>query len=402
MIERGVSIIKKKKPFLRRIFVLAGIVIFGLATVITFSANNHRSGPLALVNGMLIDGTGADPIPRATLIVKNGKITAAGKTGEVVIPKDATIIDISNKTVLPGFINAHVHGAFNPARLAEWAQSGVTSVRDMSANGKTIAEIKKLRNQLDRPDCARLFSAGLMIGVLGGYGCLYVTSSEDARAKVLKLIDAGVDAIKVSLEDGYAGRSGLPKLSSEELRVIIETAHERDKRVTIHITQAQYLEQAVTAGVDEMAHISWDPIPIDVLKRMVRANIYMVPTFTIFRYYNAPVDQCILNLHNFIQAGGRVALGNDTGGLEGYEPGMPMFEIECMQKAGMTPMEIIVSATRNGAYVCDQAENLGTLEKGKIADLFVVDGNPLQDMNVLRKVTLVLKEGKIIRDRINK
>ncbi len=396
------NIFKFGRQFFKGCFLLAGMAICGLMATTVFSKINSRSNPLALVNGFLIDGTGAAPISHAVVLIEDGKVAAVGRNGEVAIPKNAKVIDVSDHTIMPGFINAHVHGAFNAGRLAEWAQSGVTSVRDMSANGKTIDDIKNFRNNLNRSDCARLFTAGFMITVPGGYGCLPVTSPEDARKKVTMLINAGVDAIKISLEDGYAGRSGLAKLSPEELREIITTAHKRGKRVTIHITQAQYLKQAVEAGVDEIAHIACDPIPMDVLQRMARENIYMIPTFTIFRHYGAPIDQCVNNLRQFIQAGGRVALGNDTGGFEGYDPAMPMYEFECMQKAGMTPMDIIVAATRNGAYVCNQAGTLGTLEGGKNADVLVVEGDPLQDLNALRKVRLVVKEGKIIRNRLNK
>jgi imidazolonepropionase-like amidohydrolase len=393
----------RKQTLFRGCLIMSGILMLGLMATVILSETNLQCGPLALVNGFLIDGTGTAPVSHAAIVVKGGKVIAVGKKGQVLIPNNARVIDISGNTIMPGFINAHVHGAFNAARLAEWAQTGVTSVRDMSANGHSIDSIKSFRDSvINRSDCARLFTAGLMIGVPGGYGCLYITSPEDAREKVTALINAGVDAIKISLEDGYAGTSGLPMLSPEELRAIIDTAHERGKRVTVHITQARYLQQAVEAGVDEIAHLAYDPIPAAVLEMMVRKKIDLIPTFTIFRYYGAPIDTCIANLHNFIKAGGRVALGNDIGGPPmGYEPGIPMYEIECMQKAGMTPMEIIVAATRNGAHVCDQERVLGTLERGKIADILVVEGNPLQDLNALRNIRLVMKDGTVIRNQIS-
>ncbi|MCL6591112.1 MAG: amidohydrolase family protein [Firmicutes bacterium] len=396
-IQNMTTALKKR---LRRLFFLLGISVLGLSSVTGFSQSKPQAGPLALINGTLIDGTGAAPILHAALVIENGKVLAAGKMEQITIPKDAKVINVKNNTIMPGFFNAHVHGAFNAERLKEWAQAGVTSVRDMSANIGSVNEIKNLRKNLDRPDCARLYTTGPIITTVGGYGGLPVASPEDGRKKTLMLINAGVDAIKISLEDGYAGASGLPKLSQDELRAIISTAHKLGKRVTVHITQARYLKQAVAAGVDEIAHIAYDPVPDEVLQTMARKNIYLIPTFTIFRHYNAPIENCIANLQKFIKAGGRVALGNDTGGFEGYEPGMPMYEIECMQKAGMTPMEIIVAATRNGAYVCNQADTLGTLKAGMTADLWVAQGNPLEDLNVFSKALLVIKGGKIVINKL--
>jgi imidazolonepropionase-like amidohydrolase len=124
---------------------------------------------------------------------------------------------------------------------------------------------------------------------------------------------------------------------------------------------------------------------------MIEADVSWVPTF------EAMDGQGMDNLRRFVEAGGRVALGNDAGYLAGLEIGMPLEEIEWMQTAGLTPMQIIVAATRDAAYVCRRQDVLGTLEVGKFADVLVVDGNPLEDLQALTNVRLVVHGGVIIR-----
>jgi imidazolonepropionase-like amidohydrolase len=383
-----------------------GWIFMTLFTGLTIFANAQQNNPIALVDGILIDGTGAKPIEHSVVIIKGDKIVEVGTVGHVSIPDNAKIIELNGASVLPGFINAHVHDSFNPDKLSTWAIHGVTSVRDMAIHIKSIDEIIKtlaLRSgELNKPTYARLFSAGPMIGVPGGYGgYIEISSPEEAINTVKRLIEGGADAIKISLEDGFAGQHNLPKLTPEEIKAIVHTAHSFGKRVTLHVTQAKYLEQGINLGVDEIAHIPWDSIPMPVIRSMIEKNIYLVPTFTVFRNYGAPIQRCISNLHNFVKAGGQVILGNDfDGGIGTFESGIPMYEIECMKKAGMTPMEIIVSSTRNGAYACDQLKNIGTIEAGKFADILIVKDNPLIDMNALADIRAVIKNGNIIVDHI--
>lgn len=151
------------------------------------------------------------------------------------------------------------------------------------------------------------------------------------------------------------------------------------------------------AGVDDIAHSSYDLIPYDILQRMVDEDVIMIPTFTVFRNYGGELSGCILNLKNFVKAGGLVALGNDFGGGPGdFELGIPMFEIEMMALADMTPMQIIQAATYNAAITVGQEAQIGTLEKGKIADILVVEGDPLADLQVLTNIRLVIHNGTII------
>jgi imidazolonepropionase-like amidohydrolase len=355
---------------------------------------------VAIVNGTLIDGTGAEPIPDAVLLLSGERIQAVGRSGAVKVPKGAQVIDARGGTILPGFINAHVHFAYDEANLQAWAQGGVTTVRDEEIiSSDTLEKLMADRKAWAAdPKFARLVSAGYMMTAPDGYGNLFVGSPEEARAKVNEELDAGVDQIKISMEDGYAGNSGLPKLTGEEIAAIIAAAHERGTKVSGHITQAAYLQILVDAGVDDIAHLAYDPAPDSVWGEMVAKDIYLVPTFTVFRNYGAPSTYLLDNLRAFVQAGGKVALGNDFGGGPGeFEPGIPMYEIEMMGKAGMTPMQIIVAATRNAAHVAGIEEELGTLQTGRIADVIIVEGDPLQDIRALEKVWLVIHNGVTIR-----
>jgi len=364
-----------------------------------------QAADLALVNATLIDGTGADPLAEAVVLIQGDRIGAVGPRGTINFAPETQTIDLQGATILPGFINAHVHFAYDERSLETWALAGVTTVRDEGIiSSRPLADLLAFRDKTRAdPKYARLVSAGYMTTVPGGYGDLFVSSPEDARQKMTEELDAGVDLLKISLEDGYAGRSGLPKLTGEEIAAIVAVAHERGTRVSGHLTQGAYLEQMVNAGVDDVAHIPYDFIGPEVLKSMVARDIYFTPTFTVFRNYGAPVSQCVANLRKFLELGGHAALGNDYGGGPGdFEQGIPMYEIEQMTKAGMTPMEIIVASTLNAAHVSNLEKELGTLEPGKIADILVVSGNPLDNLQVLQKVRLVIHQGVVIRDEPGK
>jgi imidazolonepropionase-like amidohydrolase len=374
----------------------------------TIEPGTLTSETIALVSGTLIDGTGADPVPDAVVLIVGDRIVAAGPRAQVSIPSGAIVVDIRGAVILPGFINAHVHNGFEASNLRAWAQAGVTTVRDMEIISSTpsLAELSAMmslrRTTLNAPEHARLVSIGYMITVPGGYGRTYISSPDEARRRVEELLNLGADVIKLSLETGYAGVSNLPLLSPEMVAAIVATAHEGGKPVAGHVTQARFLEQIFEAGVDAAAHMPYDRIPDELISRMVASGFIIVPTLTVLEYYGA-LSGTSENLQRFVAAGGLVALGNDhtstpPAGFEYlWELGMPMHEITRMRQAGMTPMQIIVAATRNASRVCGLERELGTVEPGKIADILVVNGDPLGDLSSLTKVRLVIHNGVIIR-----
>lgn len=360
---------------------------------------------LALINGTLIDGTGATAVRNAVLAIgTDGKIVAVGRRGDAPIPAETTVIDVEGATILPGFINAHVHDAYSAANLEAWAAAGVTTVRDEAINsqGVSLADLIARRNsEWNQPRHARLISAGWMITAPGGYGRLAVASAEEARQRVAEELDAGADLIKVAVEDGIAGRTDLPVLSGETLAAAVAAAHERGKRVSAHITDARFLQTVVAAGIDDAAHATWDPVSDALFREMISRRIAMVPTLTVFDAYNS-LTGAQANVRRFAALGGEIALGSDytdipQNNFPHFELGMPMHEIQCLAGAGLSAMQIIVAATRNAARVCGLGEELGTLEAGKTADVLVVDGDPLRSLAALTDVRLVIHLGEIIR-----
>jgi len=394
----------------RRFLKLSSATAAGL--LIGFKSAQGADAPLCLINGLLIDGTGADAIPDAAVLIQSGRILAAGSRSQVMVPSNAKIVDVQGATILPGFINAHVHDAFSISKLKAWAQGGVTTVRDLGAFGPYTPVRFEVRNTFRaNPQFARLFAVGSFINVKGGYPKAFwhiypveITSPEEARQAVNRLIDDGADVIKTVMESGYAyGESGWPLLSPEEAKALVDAAHKRGKTVTVHVTSARDLPRALDAGVDEIAHMVVDTLSDKLISRVVEAGIRWVPTLELWQgvsrvYHVSHGSMAIKNLAQFVKAGGEVVLGTDYAGapMVNFDLGMPIHEIEWMQEAGMTPMQIIVAATRNGARSCDMVNELGTLEPGKLADVLVVDGNPLADVHALTKVRLVLREGKSI------
>jgi imidazolonepropionase-like amidohydrolase len=367
----------------------------------TSSAAPQSAAPkptLAVVNGTLLDGTGAAAVPDAVVLIAGDRIIAAGPAATLAVPAGVKTIDAGGGTIMPGFINAHVHFAFDEANLKAWAQGGVTTVRDESSLPAQIDGLKAFRAQIEKnPGDARLISSGSMLGVPGGYGQRFVNSVDEARAAVLDELDKGVDGVKISMETGYANTHGLPVMPDDQIKAIVDTAHAHGLYVSGHITIGHYLQPMLDAGVDDVAHLPTDPAPVTALQNMVDRGVYITPTFTVFRNYGAALGTAENNLSQFVKLGGKVALGNDYGGGPGtFELGIPMFEIEEMTLAGMTPMQIIVASTSNAAHVIRMSDSLGTLAAGKLADVLIVNGDPLTDLKALAAIRCVVHGGTVI------
>jgi imidazolonepropionase-like amidohydrolase len=360
---------------------------------------------IALVNGTLIDGTGAAPTRDAAVVIQKGRIVAVGARSQVKIPVDAKIVDVQGATILPGFINAHVHQGFSASNLKAWAQAGVTTVRDLGAfsSGDLFANRDALlKDNLN----ARLVVAGPMITVPGGYPIvpwggtgLTVTSPEDASAKTKRLLDDGADVIKIALDSGGSFRMNIPILSAKETSAIVQTAHARGGWVSAHVLRTDDLARALDADVDDIAHMVEDSLPDQLAARVVKDEVYWTPTLELWKRVGQQTDRrAVANLSRFVKAGGKVALGTDYAGYNAvFDLGMPVTEIELLREAGMTPMQIIVAATSNAARVCNLDHELGTLAPGKIADVLIVDGDPLADLGSLTRVRMVIHNGVIIR-----
>ena len=385
-------------PFFWGVFPAEGIITPAIAFIKGKLGLRKSLPDLTLVNGVVIDGTGSAAIVDATVVIRHGLIEAVGR--DVAACIDTEIIDLQGRTILPGFFNTHVHRAFKADVLRAWAQEGVTTVRDLGANLRMDQFARRDRlMQYNRH--ARLISVGPMISTVGGYGTLKVSSPEHARQAVIALAKAGADLIKIGIEDHLQYRR-YHLISLEEIRAIVDAAHSCNLRVSAHVSRARHLALAIEGGVDDVAHMTVDNLPDHLIEKMVQQNMFWVPTLELWSGVSQMYDlnwdmQAIENLRRFVAAGGQVAIGTDYAGHGcEFDLGMPLKEMKLMQLAGMKAMQIIVAGTRNAAQVCGLPEH-GTLEPGKVADILVVDGNPLNDLDALKRTYLVIHNGERIR-----
>lgn len=362
---------------------------------------------IVLSGGNLIDGTGAEPVRDAAVIIEGNRILYAGPRAAISIPPGARVIDTTGTWILPGLINAHVHSGLSVTNRRTWAFEGVTTIRDLGSNPDRIFSARAAAG--NNPGLARLVAAGPLVTAPGGYPIvpynatavsLEVFSADDARAKVENLLDRGADIIKVAAE---TGDGSIPVLDGATIRLIGRIAHGRGTRLSIHITTMRDFHRAVDNGADDLAHMVYgtDFTSVDA-QAVVDRGISWVPTLELWEGVGAQqLADAVANLRTFLRAGGAhlVALGTDYDGYDSpFQLGLPMREMELMSEAGMTPMQIIVAATRNAATVCNLGAQLGTLARGTIADILVVRGNPLADLHNLRSVRLVVHDGMVIRD----
>ncbi|UCE17790.1 MAG: amidohydrolase family protein [Gemmatimonadota bacterium] len=370
----------------------------------TFDPCEEGDACMAITNGLLIDGTGAEPIPDAVILIEGEYIKAVGTGSSVEIPTGSEIIDVQGAYILPGFMNTHVHNAYNEDNLQEWARSGVTTVRDLGGVISSPEETFSIRDALltDNRN-ARLVAAGPVVTTVGGYGNYPVTSPDDAEEVIHWLIDVGADIIKIAIEDNLQGRTW-PLLSMEEITRIVDTAHNRGRLVTAHISRHYQLDMAIQGGVDDVNHMVINYVSDGRIASMIEEDMYWVPTLELWNgsdeLHNLNWSAAARdNLQRFVQAGGKVALGTDYSGyVTPFDLGMPITEIRLMVEAEMTPMQIIVAGTKHAAHVCGLEDKLGTIEPCKIADILVVNGNPLDNLESLLDVRLVIHNGEIIRE----
>lgn len=378
---------------------------------------------LLLTNCMLIDGNGGSPIENACIGIKDGKIALIENADSMADECQARlVIDLHNAAALPGFINTHVHAGFKyvggvirkdfqEEYLKACIAEGITTIRDegMLSEG-SLQEVLAKKLQLDNyGHYPRIITTGKFFTASGGYGGqqpIQITSREEAKAKVNEVLDLGIDMIKTVLEDGMDPSTfGLPKLSEEILTAICEAAHSRETRVSAHVTQAHNLKKLVDAGIDDAGHMVYDSLSDELIHQMVNKNVYVIPTLVVLKMiqdkYGAPLlAQGMKNVKRFIEAGGKIALGDDF--IEAEEPwyrlGMPYMELQLLHEAGLATMQIIVAATKNAAEVCGVSAKVGTIEIGKAADMLIVNGNPLKDLDDIKKVVMVIKEGQIVQN----
>jgi imidazolonepropionase-like amidohydrolase len=376
---------------------------------------------LVLVGGTLIDATGAPPLENAAVAVKDGRIAAVGPAAALAYSPDTPVRDVGGATIMPGFINAHVHiSGLGDEQLRLWARAGVTTIRDLA--GELELQVARRDDLIarDDPSLPRLLVAGPIVTAPGGYpfsvsdptlrvAGLAVRGPEEARAAVGALAAAGVDQIKIAV----SGRTDVhwPELSDAEIAAVAEAAHARGMRVTAHVDRASALRRAVLNGVDDAAHAPLDRLPDDLIALMVERGVTMSPTISVYealathrghgktwRKLTLPVMYD--NVRRFVAAGGTLALGDDYGGVPAMPIGMPIAELRHWLALGLTPEQIVVAATRGSAVAAGIADEAGTVEPGKRADLLVVRGDPRRDLGALAQPLLVLRGGRPVEPQL--
>lgn len=423
-----------------------------LLTAATLSAQTplKGSGTVVLRAARVLDGTGAPPIMNGVVVVTDDRIVAVGPEGTTKIPAGARRVDLGDATLLPGFIDAHVHllgraledpGAAEAATRdypgfsaivgAEHARrtlmAGFTSVRQVGASGFEDVALRRAIEEGYVPG-PRMQVAGHSLGITGGHcdennyrpGLFdgkpetgIANGVEEVRAAVRYQVKYGADAIKTCATGGVLSAGdevGTLQYTYEELKAMVEEAHKLERKVAAHAHGTEGIKVATRAGVASIEHGSF--LDAEGAKLMAERGTFLVPTMmageAVLRAADAggippfiagkarAAGAAMKQATRIARAAGvKVALGTDAGvgkhGANGHE-----FTL-MVEWGGLSPMEAIVAGTSNAAQLLGWSDRLGTLTAGKLADIVAVPGDPLRDVKTLEKVSFVMKNGVVHR-----
>jgi imidazolonepropionase-like amidohydrolase len=346
---------------------------------------------LTIVGAAVFDGSGSPPVPARTVVLRGGRVERVGPAGELAPPAGATVVDGAGCTLLPGIVDLHVHLDFYPP--AQVLAGGVTTVRDL---GWPAGRLAALREQAARPGAAspRLLAAGQIVTVPGGYPTRAawappgtarpVGSAHEAAAAVAELAAAGAAVVKVALDD----RVG-PTLPEPVLAAVVAAAGAHGLGVTAHVGTAREAEKALAAGVGELAHWPFDrrALPEGLIAGLAAA-VTVVPTLHI-----QPSRARRRGVRRFVELGGRVLYGTDLGN-QGPPPAVDVEELRLLVAAGLPPAAALAAATSKAAAHLGLAD-AGRVAPGARADLLLVAGDPLTDLDALSRVRLVTRDGVV-------
>jgi imidazolonepropionase-like amidohydrolase len=418
-----------------------------------------QAQPLVLAGGRLIDGYGGPPIENAVVIIEGNRIKAVAREGSIAIPAGARVIDTNGYTVMPGMMDMHVHlmivghgnyehwDATYPAKFRDvimpisakqLLMAGVTTARDLGAPLEDIVAVKNRINRGEIPG-PRLFVSGPFLQKsntpLTAKFRWVVNGPEDARKKVQTIVAGGADVIKLIDQD---------QMTIEEVKAIVDEAHKHGKHVAAHAHRSEEIRQGLRAGVDCFEHTGLATKPgydEDVLQMMRERNatLYWCPTIEglflfeetkrnperiddqrlkadlppdiykdvhdsirdvahldYFRLVSRRVPTLPNKFRQLRESGVTIVVGTDSGIPLNFHFDSTWRELKTMVDLGMPPMEAIRAATYWPAQLLKQPD-LGTIAPGKLADVIVVDGDPLTDMTALRHVVHVVKDGKVFK-----
>jgi len=419
---------------------------------------NQATGTLLIHNGTLIDGTGAPPIGHGALLIVDGVIAYSGPAAALPPHTEANVIDAKGGAILPGLIEAHFHPTyFNVAALEDldikypveyvtllaaanarlalecgytaarsggslfnidvWLkqaiENGIATGPRLAASGREICGAGGLMDW--NPDFRKIGMEGLV---------LLVNGPHEARAAVRRLVKDGVEWVKTY----PTGDAAAPDtndhhtlcMSFEEMHAVVGTAHNHKLKVTGHCRATEGIKNALRAGYDAIEHATF--MDDEALDLMLARDVPAVPALQ-FEWASVEygkewgMSQRVIDGHKetleggaesarrILKAGGRLGMGGDYGFAwnphGGYAKELTFF----VKYVGFTPMEVLRCATKTGAEILGRAHEIGTLETGKLADVLVVDGDPLADISILEDRSRFLavlqagiaKAGRILR-----
>jgi len=411
------------------------------------------TGTSVISNGQLVDGTGRMPVPDATVVIRDGRITYAGpQSGAPPVEPDAATLDARGGTIMPGLVEAHYHPTyFNVAALEDLdikypveyvtllaaanarlaLECGYTSARSggslfnidvwlkkaieddvtpgprLSASGREICGVGGLMDW--NPDFRKLGMEGLV---------LLVNGPDEARAAVRKLVKDGVEWVKTY----PTGDAAAPDtndhhtlcMTFEEMHAVVATAHNHHVKVTGHCRATQGIKNALRAGYDTLEHGTF--MDDEALEMLLERNTPVIPALqfewaSIQRGPEFGMPQSVIDGHQetleggaasalrILKAGGRLGMGGDYGFAWNphgdYAKELSFF----VNYVGLSPLEVITCATKTGAEIMGRSDEFGTVEAGKLADILVVDGDVLADIRLLEdhKNFLAVIQGGLVR-----
>jgi imidazolonepropionase-like amidohydrolase len=431
------------------------------------------AGELVIVGATLIDGTGSEPKPATTVVIRDGRIASIGTDQDAPVPENATVINAQGKYLVPGFADMHVHfgsgglyGSSTVERLLrQYLFYGVTTVFNLGATNGGIDDIREFRRRDEEGDllAPNIYATGGLITVPGSHpvgtimfapdgqsaeefdwtsrGVWIVSTKEQIESIVVNAAAAGMDGVKIVIESGPPPfGDDHRQMSSELVQAAVDAAEKQGLKVYAHCSSPDELEIAVAAGVHAVVHIVGRPeLPSDaLLSEMANKNIYYVPTLSVTVWADVWGDPADNLKAPFLQAGVEdhvtqsllssplnsseppgesdwairrfqlkalrtafeldipIVLGTDTANPNIFPGYSVHHELELMVEAGLSPMQALVAATKNAAEMIGQADEFGTIETGKRADILILRDSPLADIRNTRSLETVIQAGEVL------
>ncbi len=398
---------------------------------------------IAFQNVTLIDGTGADALPDATVGVRDGRIIYAGKARkwQPTLEEDIINLELRGKYVMPGLIDCHVHlsGGGEPDSRFDAADDGAMALKMMSNARRNLAAgittVRDLggwnelefgvRRSIESGEFTgpRLVLAGRFISIsesgANHYEGMYRIADgvEEVRKAAREQVMHGADLVKLGVTGAVLVLDGVPgatHFNPDEIRVAVEEAGKFGRRVAAHAHGIDGIRKAVQAGVHSIEHGTYLYQGPDVIKEMAKREVYLVPTLKadadvvegggadvpgwIVDKMRETREAALKSVRAARKAGVPIAMGSDAGTPLNYH-GENGLEAACMQQAGLKPMECVVAATLTAAKALGREKELGSIEEGKLADLLVLDKDPLEDLKRLgdkKTIRAVFREGRLV------